>query len=316
MQFFRKVKKVIFIIGLFVTFILLFIFLKPLIDWLTNKECPFADRDKILFKESKYYNDFNNTFRDVCTKGNIDYDKLNIYILLNNSNQNLIYVNAAAWQTIRTKDNVFMEEGAFIYFDGYPDLVKAIFSHEIGHIRKNDSFWKHLISEYSPFVIPIVFYAILIIILFNLDYLARATPYPYNVIIFLFELLLGFMLFPLLILLFLTSWIIPVWHFQITEIRADSFAAKVCEKEQVDLLLSALEENELNFYYNLGIIDRLRYIYIAKLHEHPSMTFRRKILGNAGKIGFFFKIGHYFRLLLWLLTGRGFYGEYFFLKAR
>lgn len=299
----------------FIFLIFLFTIIKPALNWALNKKDPFILREKILFKDSKYHDEFENRFRKVCEKAKLNYDSLKIYILLSD-NPNLIYINASAWQTVRTKSSVYMEEGAFIYFESYPEVIEAIFAHEVGHLKKGDPLWKQLISEYGPSIVPFGFFCTLVILGYYLDYFIRIIPNQYSSILLLLEVLLLIIGIPTFIFLFLTNGLIPVWHFQISEIRADIFAANICGKEPVDLFLSVLEENEKVALEQYSLFERIKVIYSARLNEHPSASFRREQVQKVDRVTTSFKMKHYFRLLIWLSTGRGFYGEYVFLKAR
>lgn len=82
------------------------------------------------------------------------------------------------------------------------------------------------------------------------------------------------------------------------------------------MFLSVLEENEKVALEQYSLFERIKVIYSARLNEHPSASFRREQVQKVDRVTTSFKMKHYFRLLIWLSTGRGFYGEYVFLKAR
>lgn len=303
-------------LGILVLLVMFFFFIKPAVQWALNKEDPFARRNKVLLMDSIYCNNFKDSFKMICQKAKIDFDKLKIHILLNDDNLNSISVNASAWQTVRTKNNVYIEEGAFIYFENYPEIVEAIFAHEVGHLKKNDSLWKYLINEYGPFFVPFIFYLSIFIIGTNIENLAKHLQNPYSEILYLTEALIIIIGVPAALVLLFSSRLIPTWHFQISEIRADIFAANICGKEPIDLFLSVLEENEILTLEQCNLFMKFKMIYNSELNEHPSATLRRKLIQKTNRIGIVFRIKHYIRLLFWMITGRGFYGEYFFLKAR
>lgn len=296
--------QTILLISIILIIILLFQFFKPLIKLFTDKLdiSEFA----VPFKETKYFNDYYDKFKNICTKAEIDFDKLNIFLLPVSSDAD---INAVAWETVRDRNNIIITERTLEIFEHDPEMVEVMFAHELGHLNYMDSLLMTIKSEYLPALIPLC----MLIAVFGIAYagdifLVNISSAWETVIGILYIVILFFLIFTTLIIM-LTSSIIPVWVAQLAEIRADLFSKKLCGIDAVLRFLQLMQEYEDNYFSSLVFGNRLFFVYNRKQNAHPNMLFRAEQIKKFDEIGFSYRLAHYFRLLWWLMTFRGFYGR-------
>jgi hypothetical protein len=107
-----------------------------------------------------------------------------------------------------------------------------------------------------------------------------------------------------------------VWFAQLAEIRADLFAKRICGLDNTLRFMQLVQEYEEDWFNSLSIFERFKFVYNKKENTHPNLFFRVEQIRKLNAIGFNYKVAHYFRLLWWFITLRGFYGRNAILKEK
>lgn len=290
---------------LFMAFLFLIIFFyqffKPLKELIIGKSNipPIA----VPFRETIYFGLYRDKFEAICERAEINFEELNMFMLPIGT------LNAYAVETFRDRNNLIITEAAFNELKNDPELLEVMFAHELGHLNYMDSLWVTIKTEYMPVLMPLCIALFAFGITYAGDILLKNISPAWATIVGIIFAVLLFLFSLVIVLIILTSPIIPAWFSQLAEIRADLFSKRICGLENALRFMLLTHEGEENYLNSLTILGRLKFVYNKKDNAHPNAFFRAEQIRTIDEIGLSHRVAHYFRLLWWLLTLRGFYGR-------
>lgn len=279
----------------------LYEFFKPLKELITGKSN--IPSIAVPFRETIYFDLYSDKFEAICKRTEFNFEELNIFMLP------IRTLNAYAVETFRDRNNLIITEAAFNELKNDPELLEVMFAHELGHLNYMDSLWAAIKTEYMPVLMPLCIAFIVFGITYAGDILLKNISPAWTTIVGIIFTVLLVLFFLIIVLIILTSPIIPVWFSQLAEIRADLFSKRICGLENALRFMLIAHEYEENYLNSLTIFGRLKFVYDKTDNAHPNALFRAEQIRTVDEIGLTYRVAHYFRLLWWLITLRGFYGR-------
>ena len=319
-------------------------FIRSLKEWLSPPSDPLPGRFWTPLEKTRYFEQYGPIFDSIMRRAGIDPENVKVYVVLSTGEEAPVEVNAGAWQTTKDGNAVYVEESAFkLAESGGMDLLEAVFAHELSHIKRNDSLYRVLLKAWGKTTITLwafltTWSACVLVVAADkvLRYLSLKTQDRAFWVIGIWVILVPSLVVILLGLLvavtavFVTG-LAAVCVYHTSEILADAYAVQICGRDAIEKLLLKLQAREREvFQEKLKELEEVqpspsfwakvkwiyKYVYDWRKMGHPAASFRVSQLGLSTKeINHWYTVKHYFRLIFWLVSGKGFYGESIFSLA-
>ncbi|MBE3582222.1 MAG: M48 family metalloprotease [Thermoanaerobacteraceae bacterium] len=332
------VSKIMWIFVSIVALVITRDLIRSLKEWLSPPSDPLPGRFWTPLEKTRYFEQYGPIFDDIMRRAGIDPEKVKVNVVLSTDEEAPVEVNAAAWQTTRDGNAVYVEESAFkLAESGCMDLLEGVFAHELSHIKRNDSLYRVLLKGWGKttialwaFLIPWSVCVLVIAADKVLRYLSLKTQNNAFWVIGIWVVLVPSLVVILLGLLVAVTAVFvrglaAVCIYHTSEILADAYAVQICGRDAIEKLLLKLQARERDaFREKLKELEKnqpspsfwtrvkwiSRSVYDWQEIHHPSASFRLRQLGlSTEDINHWYTLKHYLRLLFWLVSGKGFYGE-------
>lgn len=311
---------------------------KAIREWQSTPSNPSLDRVWWRLESTRYWRQYGPTVAKIMRRAGIDPKKVKVYVLLSPDEEEEapVEVNGFIRQTLKGGDSVYIEENAFKLAEmGYDDLLEALLTHEVSHIKRQDSLyepllngWRKIVVTIWGFLVPVSASLFFIEATKVLDSLGLRMGNEHIPVIGRWLVAIPLLaIIPVCVLLGAGSLtgVATVWVQHISEIWADTHAAQLCGRKGMERLLRVLKlQEERSFRDGLSNVEKTcsratfwakaklicTHIYSPEKMSHPAASFRLQQLGLLPEqVNGWYAMKHYLRLLFWLVSGKGFYGE-------